>query len=181
MTGHQEPHVTNGTATAASNPSDAGWRGPVSGAAGGRHCWCGEPLAPTGVVTPTFRLLRCAACGTHAIDPPPIDSDAQSGDFYTAYYSSHAPAHAGANGVPRGRWSRYWRVVQKVPDLDRAGQQAIDFGSGEGRLCFELSEAGWQDVAGLDVSRARVARARQLYPSLRFFDCAIEETPLPHG
>ena len=49
---------------------------------------------------------------------------------------------------------------------------------GEGGLCHELYEAGWEDVVGLDISRARVARARQSFPSMRFYDRPLSETDI---
>lgn len=143
-------------------------------------CWCGSTLTPTRVRTATFALLRCPSCGTFKIDPPPIHHDAESGDFYTAYYASKraptAPADAGA-----GRASRYWHVVRKVPSLSTPARTVIDFGSGDGQLCSELAASGWADVVGLDASRERVARARHRYPRLRFYDRPVDETDLLPG
>jgi SAM-dependent methyltransferase len=144
-----------------------------------RRCWCGAHLEATAINAASFRVLHCAACGTFAIDPPPLTSDEESGDFYTSYYASRASVGAAVEMPGPGRWSRYWRVVAQAPAVGAPDGLAIDFGSGDGRLCHELSEAGWQSVVGFDVSRARVARARRLYPTLRFFDRPIDESGLP--
>jgi SAM-dependent methyltransferase len=49
----------------------------------------------------------------------------------------------------------------------------------DGQFCAKLRAAGWPSVAGIDISRTRVARARQLYPEIPFYDCPIEEAPIP--
>ena len=139
-------------------------------------CWCGSTLASTRFRTPTFGLLCCSACGTFRIDPPPIARDDQSGDFYTAYYAARNLTAPDGGPPRRGRVSRFWKVVQQVPALRKTADTVMDFGSGDGRLCYELSEAGWKDVVGVDVSRARVARARQQYPGIRFYDRPVQET-----
>jgi SAM-dependent methyltransferase len=145
-------------------------------------CWCGTRVQPTRVRAETFALLRCPSCGCFRIDPPPITTDEQSGDFYTAYYAMRQlTRREGATGGGAGRHSRYWRVVDQVPTLGAPVRTVIDFGSGEGRLCFELSQSGCQDVVGVDISRARVARARGLYPGIRFYDRPMDQTDLPRG
>ncbi len=141
-------------------------------------CWCGGPLEPSHVRAESFRLLHCASCGTFKIDPPPVMRDDQASDFYTAYYAMrNVPGPDGAETVAT-RLSRYWRVVRQVPDLDGQTGTVIDFGSGEGQLCHELELAGWTDVVGIDISRARVARARRRYPNLRFFDRPLPKTDM---
>jgi len=144
-------------------------------------CWCGSALRPTRVRAETFALLRCSSCGCFRIDPPPITSDDQSGDFYTAYYAMRQLTRREGTTGGAGQHSRYWRVVEQVPTLRVPVRTVIDFGSGEGRLCYELSEAGWHDVVGVDISRARVARARGLYPGIRFYDRPMDQTDLPRS
>jgi 2-polyprenyl-3-methyl-5-hydroxy-6-metoxy-1,4-benzoquinol methylase len=119
-------------------------------------------------------------CGSFKIDPPPISRDEQSGDFYTAYYAGRNPGGSATSGGS-GHHSRYWRVVRQVPALSAPSRTVIDFGSGEGGLCHELAQAGWEDVLGVDVSRARVARARQSFPSIRFYDRPLPQTDVELG
>lgn len=144
-----------------------------------RLCWCGRTLEPTSYRGDGFALVRCPACGTFKIDPPPIAGDDESGEFYTAYYGGRGPATP--TKPSNVRYSRFWHVVDQIKSLGVAGRCAIDFGSGDGQLCHELREAGWSDVIGLDVSRARVERARQRYPGIRFYDRPLSETDVPEG
>jgi len=145
-------------------------------------CWCGQGSWTAQFRTPRFGLLRCTACGCYGIDPPPIQRDTESAEFYTEYYA----APDGSNGVGRPAGdplhrSRYWRVVERVPRLATAAHAALDVGCGEGKLCAELAAANWKHVIGIDVSGSRIARARQRYPSLTFHDQPIQETGIPRA
>jgi len=64
--------------------------------------------------------------------------------------------------------------VKQVPALRRAGGGVSDIGCGDGHLCAELKAAGWRNVIGVDVSRSRIARARQAYPDVRFYDRGVD-------
>ena len=48
----------------------------------------------------------------------------------------------------------------------------LDYGCGYGRTCIELSQAGFRDVTGIDISREMIARGRREHPGidLRVFD-----------
>jgi SAM-dependent methyltransferase len=50
----------------------------------------------------------------------------------------------------------------------------LDYGCGYGRVMGELSERGFRDVSGVDLSPALVERGRRLRPDLRF---AVLESP----
>jgi SAM-dependent methyltransferase len=50
----------------------------------------------------------------------------------------------------------------------------LDYGCGYGRVMGELSEHGFSDVSGVDLSPALIERGRQLRPALRF---AVLESP----
>src|SRR5690606_25513307 len=132
----------------------------------------GAALQPTRCRGRTFRLLRCASCGSYRIDPPPIACDEESSAFYSAYYAGRGRDEAGADtrAVPPERSSRFWRVAKQLPWLEWPAGRVIDFGSGDGNLCGELARAGWRNVVGIEVSRARAARARARYPGITFFD-----------
>jgi len=63
------------------------------------------------------------------------------------------------------------------PDwLARVGPHArvLDYGCGYGRVMAELTEHGFSDVCGVDLSPALIERGRQLSPDLRF---AVLESP----
>ncbi|MFE5138517.1 class I SAM-dependent methyltransferase [Streptomyces fagopyri] len=49
-----------------------------------------------------------------------------------------------------------------------ANARVLDYGCGYGRVMAELSERGFSDVSGVDLSPALVERGRQLRPDLRF-------------
>lgn len=44
----------------------------------------------------------------------------------------------------------------------------LDYGCGQGRLCAELAQHGYQDVLGVDFSEGMIQQARQQHPGLRF-------------
>ncbi|MEV7392259.1 class I SAM-dependent methyltransferase [Streptomyces sp. NPDC091215] len=50
----------------------------------------------------------------------------------------------------------------------------LDYGCGYGRVMAELSEHGFSDVSGVDMSPALIARGRRLRPDLRF---SVLESP----
>ncbi|WP_326573317.1 class I SAM-dependent methyltransferase [Actinacidiphila glaucinigra] len=50
----------------------------------------------------------------------------------------------------------------------------LDYGCGYGRVMGELSERGFSDVSGVDLSPALIERGRQMTPDLRF---AVLESP----
>lgn len=144
-------------------------------------CWCGEGEWRQRFRTPRFGLLRCSACGCYRIDPPPISSDEESPAFYSKYYDYGTPQDeesvpaAPPAGRP-GRDARYWNVVSRYPPLTAVADTVVDVGCGDGDLSAELKGAGWRRVIGLEVSRARVARARKKYPGIDFF-----AEPLPNA
>jgi 2-polyprenyl-3-methyl-5-hydroxy-6-metoxy-1,4-benzoquinol methylase len=107
----------------------------------------------------------------------PLRRNADGAEFYTAYYADEASAGRAIEGP--NRRSRFWRVVRQIPSLAATGQAALDIGSGEGHLCAELRAAGWRRVVGVEVSGARVARARRRYPGLEFVQGTLEDLDLP--
>ncbi|MEN6626375.1 MAG: methyltransferase domain-containing protein [Candidatus Sumerlaeia bacterium] len=92
---------------------------------------------------------------------------------------------------PLDRQREYWdRVVDKKNfanplDFERfarlvpKGGRVLDLGCGYGRICGELLEAGWQHVAGVDISPEMIRRGRELYPGA---DLRVLETDrVPFG
>jgi SAM-dependent methyltransferase len=145
-------------------------------------CWCGSGAWSLCFRAPKFGLVRCSACGTYQTDPPPLRADTESAEFYTDYYSKSAPPAAPAAdpaAVVSSRNAWFWRVTQKVPQLAEIRQSVIDIGSGDGHTCAELHAAGWTSVTGVEISRTRVARARQMYPQIPFYDCPLGDTGIP--
>jgi 2-polyprenyl-3-methyl-5-hydroxy-6-metoxy-1,4-benzoquinol methylase len=70
--------------------------------------------------------------------------------------------------------------VDQVPALAQPGCRVADIGCGDGRLCAELSQAGWRDVTGIDVARSRLVAARCSYPHLSFHG-SLEEARVAPG
>lgn len=136
-------------------------------------CWCGEDSWYQVFRTRHFGLLRCSTCRSYRIDPPPIQSNDESAEFYTAYYQRLHKSNSRTEEIHH-RTSRFWRVVDQVPVLETPGNNVIDLGCGDGHLCAELQAAGWLSVVGIDVSRNRIARARQSYPQIDFYDQQID-------
>jgi SAM-dependent methyltransferase len=142
-------------------------------------CWCGRGTWSLCFRTPRFGLLRCSACGTYQTDPPPLRGNDDSTHFYTDYYSKPQVAVELAQQALPSRDAWFWRVAEKVPQLTKVRHSVADVGSGDGHFCAELHAAGWPNVTGIEISRPRVARARQLYPEIPFYDCPVGETPIP--
>ena len=136
-------------------------------------CWCGSPCEAE-FRTRTFGLVRCAICGCYRIDPPPIHKDEEASAFYTRYYER--PKSSARSRPAQDRSSRFWRVVRKEASLEPVGRRVVDIGCGEGHLCGELRRAGWPVVVGVDVSSARLERARDLYPDVAFHDLPLDQT-----
>ncbi len=134
-------------------------------------CWCGATSWHSQFRARSFGLLRCPSCGSYRIDPMPLHHNVEGAEFYSEYYADKI---SGAN-----RHSRYWQVVRRTPALATPGEAALDIGSGEGTLCEELRAAGWRRVVGVEISAARVARARHRYPEIEFFEGTLERLPLP--
>lgn len=142
-------------------------------------CWCGSGSCQAQFRTSEFGLVRCVACGCYRIDPPPISGDDEAAAFYTGYYER--PKTVCATKPVATRSSRFWQVVRADASLEHTGQRVADIGCGEGHLCSELRRAGWPMVIGVDVSRARVERARKLYPDGEFYDRPLELTDVPQA
>jgi 2-polyprenyl-3-methyl-5-hydroxy-6-metoxy-1,4-benzoquinol methylase len=142
-------------------------------------CWCGGSSWRPQFRAQQFGLLRCGACGSYRIDPMPLHRNADGAAFYSDYYADKTSAARAAVGDAPNRCSRFWQVVRQVPSLAAPGEAALDIGSGEGTLCEELRAAGWRRVVGVEISAARVARARHRYPEIEFFEGTLERLPLP--
>jgi 2-polyprenyl-3-methyl-5-hydroxy-6-metoxy-1,4-benzoquinol methylase len=133
--------------------------------------------------TSRFGLVQCSACGCFRIDPPPISGEEEGAQFYTDYYAKGPNVRptmlASRQAIRRG--SRFWRVVERVPDLGRPRLRVADIGCGEGGLCAELKAAGWPSVFGSDLSRSRISRARKRQPDIEFHDRAFTECDIAEG
>src|SRR5262245_37455315 len=140
-------------------------------------CWCLAEQWITIFRTNRFGLIRCMRCGVYRIDPPPLTTNEASANFYTDYYARPLVSDA----TPRcefSRRSRFWHVAAQVPNLQRPQRAVLDFGCGDGQLCAELRAAGWERVVGVDVAQTRIARARQTYPDLEFYDQPLMQSVL---
>lgn len=134
-------------------------------------CWCGREALPSRFNAARFELMRCAACGTYRISPPPVTDDEEAGKFYSDYYD-----HEHTDGEdPR----RFWKVVKRAPWLREVGDAVADIGCGEGTLCSQLRANGWRRVIGLDVSRTRIERARRRDSDITFESCTISNSGIP--
>jgi 2-polyprenyl-3-methyl-5-hydroxy-6-metoxy-1,4-benzoquinol methylase len=141
-----------------------------------RLCWCGSQDWNEVFRTLKFGLLECRSCTSYTIDPPPITSDVESETFYSQYYE-HRNNNYGS--LANNLSSRFWKVVQQVPNLSIPGDNVIDIGCGNGDLAIELKRSGWKNVIGVDVSKPRIAIARTRSPEITFFDVPLEKTNIP--
>ena len=139
-------------------------------------CWCGSDEWKLCFRTDRFGLVRCPRCATYRLDPRPLQTPEGIRSFYDTFYSRLIAAGYPANGGGP-RQSRFWRVADAVPALRAPGGRAADIGCGDGRLCAELLDAGWSSVVGVEVSAARLERARRTYPQ-GAFHASIDEARL---
>jgi 2-polyprenyl-3-methyl-5-hydroxy-6-metoxy-1,4-benzoquinol methylase len=147
---------------------------------GSSACWCTSDEWNVAFRTSRFGLICCRACGTHRIDPPPVSNNNDVADFYTSYYESRVDRVASASNCKVAKLnSRFWRVAEQFSPLYQPGRCVLDIGCGDGGLCAELAGQGWKNVVGLDVSRARIERARRRRPDITFLDTDIEKTVTP--
>ncbi len=144
-------------------------------------CWCGSGEWQTCFRTRRFGVLYCGKCRTYRIDPPPLAKDASAEDFYTDYYAQRPEEDAAAEVRRSARDSKFWQICARVPELREPWIKALDIGCGDGGLCAELKDAGCESVAGIEASRARIARARRVYPDIDFYCGTLDETPLAKG
>ena len=151
---------------------------PAMNEAKGIVCWCNNDDPELCFRTSHFGLIRCRSCSCYRIDPPPLQRPSEASEFYTKYYIQPSEE---CNLSQNRRQSRYWQVVEQIPDLAQIHRSVLDVGCGAGDLCHELSQAGWPVVIGQDVSRSRVAKARSIYTNVRFYDVPIEETDISIG
>jgi len=143
-------------------------------------CWCGAGEWTVCFRARRFGLLRCSVCGSFQTDPPPLQSEEESAGFYTDYYSKTEAGPQPADSTPtRNAW--FWKVAERVPGLKEIRGRVADIGSGDGHFCAELRTAGWPNVIGIEISRTRVARARQLYPHISFYSSPLSQTGIPEG
>ncbi|MFH1169939.1 MAG: class I SAM-dependent methyltransferase [Chloroflexota bacterium] len=103
-------------------------------------------------------------------------------DFYEKMYSQHHPAPAGAAS---GVWRRLelGREEAAARMLD-GGDRFLDVGCGEGNLVFLMAEK-YKQVYGLDISEARIERARERAKNLdgerAHFQAADVSEGIPFG
>jgi 2-polyprenyl-3-methyl-5-hydroxy-6-metoxy-1,4-benzoquinol methylase len=143
-------------------------------------CWCGAGHHTTVLRAPKFNLVRCSACGCYETDPPPLQGDDESAEFYTDYYTKkEVPAEVVKSQDSRNAW--FWRVAEQIPSLAKPEARVADIGSGDGHFCAELKAAGWRDITGIEISKTRVTLAKKLYPEIPFYSCGIAETGIPEN
>jgi SAM-dependent methyltransferase len=136
-------------------------------------CWCGSGTWQARIAARRFAVLKCSNCGVHRIDPVPLQSSEESESFYTKYYRKVGTGVRPIQTPSKSRLAGFWRVADKYEPLYQVGRRVVDIGCGDGHLCAELSGQGWPSVVGVDISKTRVARARELYPNLTFFDTPL--------
>ena len=66
-------------------------------------------------------------------------------------------------------------IIRILRDLNV--QRVLDVGSGNGRLCFDLSSAGFL-VTGVDNDIEGVKLSRSVYPHLKFYYFGVQDDPM---
>ena len=155
----------------------------ISDPTGGRglRCWCGRNDWIVCFRAPRFGVLRCPGCGTYRTDPPPLNTASESEEFYTGYYQSVGTDARPVEDPATSRSAGFWKVADQAPVLQVVRRSVADIGCGDGHFCAELQGRGWPSVTGVDISHSRVARARKLYPSVRFHDGTLRDAGVARG
>jgi SAM-dependent methyltransferase len=114
---------------------------------------CGRAAGRLYLSAPTYRILRCLACGNGWTDPPPAVIPYEDEDF-----------HAGQGHESVATLSPNWaKCIRRQADLLaanlRPGARVLEVGCGRGILLKELAARGFS-VAGVEPSRAASAAAR---------------------
>ena len=120
----------------------------------------------------TYRLFRCAGCGTAVLGDPDVAHD------FEALYAS------GTYAPRAGRFERVLELGRTVGDLDRKrlarnlprGGRVFEVGAGDGRLLALLANDGFH-VAGIEPAAAYAALARAAGVAVE--TAALEATTLP--
>ena len=103
----------------------------------------------------SYRLLRCGCCATvYASEAPPAEALAAS--YSVADYDSGEAAELAADTYATA-------LAPAIADLPRRGR-ALEIGTGTGVMLKRLLTAGFDDVIGIEPSRAAIASAA---PSVR--------------
>lgn len=139
-------------------------------------CWCGSNKWNTCFRATRFGLVQCSTCGVFRIDPPPLLQDSDGKQFYSNYYKKDSLSDLNSSIAFK---SRFWNVVDCMPEVGEVKETVLDFGCGEGSLCSQLKEIGWPFVIGTDVSSVRISRAKKKHPTVEFFDQPLENTAIP--
>ena len=145
------------------------------------QCWCGSDKWNVQFRAKRGGLSRCRMCGCYQTDPPPLTDSSQSQEFYTNYYASLELNARPIADPTNSRKAGFWRVTEQLPALKSPLHSVADIGCGDGHLCAELKGAGWRQVAGIELSTVRVARARRFYPDVDFYEQPLPKAGIPKG
>jgi len=116
---------------------------------------------------PPFGLLQCAHCGVVFLSPrPPVDA-------VKTYYDALYEGGAGERNPRQDR--RAQRHLRRLMRYAPAPGRLLEIGAGDGYFLNAARLSHWQ-VEGLELSGARIARARQWF-SLSLHCCELSAAP----
>ena len=142
-------------------------------------CWCEANDWNITFRTKRFGLIQCRRCGSYRLDPRPLQHSDAAPEFYSAFYADLARSGTPRPSIDLPAGARFWLVAKQVPDLGLPGVVAADIGCGEGGLCSQLRQLGWQQVVGVDVSDIRIRKARERHPQIEFHTSLAEARIAP--
>jgi SAM-dependent methyltransferase len=130
--------------------------------------------------------VRCAGCGTLRLEGAPLEEELSAAyargevdpvgeglpGAVPSTPSSLSPARSIARSVRRTLFGR----PHSWPEEEGLGRRLLDFGCLDGGKLVEFYQRGWS-VAGVDLNRAGIDRARARIPAGYFHAGPIEELP----
>lgn len=135
----------------------------------GRDIWLGKPGE--------FRLVKCARCGLHYVNPRPTAEEL--GSFYPTTYYSFRDKKPETDKSWRKRLSQKIKDRRDLSGMPRGmpGMRALDVGCGAGSFLSVMEAHGWEAYGVEPFEGGRLARER----GLRVHHGTVEDAAYPDG
>lgn len=103
-----------------------------------------------------YRIVRCAACTLHFVNPMPSDEELAS-LYPSDYYAYHDPPKASQWKLKAKKLLGYWQGTKEL--TFRTPGRFLDVGCGSGEIVDRMRRSGW-DAYGVEINASAAARGR---------------------